>query len=302
MERSVAPVLPLRLEALGARLHSIGERFGGAVPALATAAAFALLFWSPMRTLVRDWWNDPEASHGLLLAPLALYLVWKSGIRAHARPQHALGLVILACAILLRWVSGLAAELFTMRFSMLLALTALIVFAWGIRQVLRWWLPVGLVALSVPLPAVVIGSLAFPLQLRASRLGAALLEMRHVPVRLSGNVIQLPGQTLFVTEACSGLHSLTALLALGLLIGGIWLRTPLTRVLLLLLALPVGVLLNGIRVFLTGFFVYFVDPRLGQGVLHLTEGWVVFVFAFLILGGIAWVLAKLEQLRGQVAR
>jgi EpsI family protein len=33
--------------------------------------------------------------------------------------------------------------------------------------------------------------------------------MRHVPVRLAGNVIQLPGRTLFVTEACSGLRSLT---------------------------------------------------------------------------------------------
>ncbi len=302
MDRTATLVAPVSTRALGAALSKTVDRFGGVAPAAVTAAAFAVLFWSPMRTLVRDWWSDPEASHGLLLAPLALYLAWKSGIRPQAKPQHAFGVALLVFAVLLRYVSGLAAELFTMRFSMLAALAGLIVFAWGFRQVLRWWLPVGLVALSVPLPAVVIGSLAFPLQLRASRLGAALLEMRHVPVRLSGNVIQLPGQTLFVTEACSGLHSLTALLALGLLIGGIWLRTPLTRVLLLLLALPVGVLLNGIRVFLTGFFVYFVDPRLGQGVLHLTEGWVVFVFAFLILGGIAWVLAKLEQLRGQVAR
>jgi exosortase/archaeosortase family protein len=33
-----------------------------------------------------------------------------------------------------------------------------------------------------------------------------------------------------------------------------------TRVLLIALALPVAVLLNGVRVFLTGFLVYFVDP------------------------------------------
>ena len=43
-------------------------------------------------------------------------------------------------------------------------------------------------------------------------MGAALLEMRNVPVLLTGNVIRLPGQELFVTEACSGLRSLTALI------------------------------------------------------------------------------------------
>lgn len=278
-------------------LSSLADRFGGLLPAVATAAAFAVLFWTPARTLVRDWWSDPEAAHGLLLGPLALYLAWKRGIAPNARTQQGWGIAILAAAVLLRYVSGLAAELFTMRASMLLAAVGLIVFAYGFRQVLRWWLPAGLLALSVPLPAVVIGSLALPLQFKASQLGAALLEWRRVPVALTGNVIQLPGRTLFVTEACSGLHSLTALLALGLLIGGLWLRFPLTRALLLLLAIPVGVLLNGIRVFLTGFFVYFVDPRLGEGILHLTEGWVVFVVAFAILGAIAWVLTWAESLK-----
>lgn len=248
-----------------------------------------------MTLLVRDWWNDPEAGHGLLLAPIAFWLAWRRRIRPGARPSVAWGLVLLVCAVLLRYVSGLAAELFTMRGSMLLALAGLVTYRWGFRQVLHWWLPFGLLALSVPIPAILTNALAFPLQLKASSMGAALLEFRHVPVRLSGNVILLPGRQLFVTEACSGLRSLTALLALGLLVGGLWLRTSVSRILLILVTIPVAIVINAFRVFLTGFLVYFVSPEMGEGFMHLSEGWLMFVIAFGILGLMAWGMSAIER-------
>jgi exosortase/archaeosortase family protein len=57
----------------------------------------------------------------------------------------------------------------------------------------------------------------------------------------------------------------------------------------------VAILVNAIRVFLTGFLVYFVDPKMGEGFLHLTEGWLLFVVAFGILGSLAWAASKVEQ-------
>jgi exosortase len=264
-------------------------------PFLFAALAFAILFWSPFTTLLRDWWTDPDAGHGLLLGPVAVYLAWKSGFVSEKRPQTVLGLILLVVAVLIRYVSGLAAELFTMRGSMVLAVVALLMFTHGYRQVVRWWLPLSLVVLSIPLPSVVLGSLALPLQFKASQMGAWLLHGRNVPVQLAGNVLHLPGRQLFVTEACSGLRSLTSLLALGVLIAGMWLRIPLLRLLLVALAIPIAVLLNGVRVFLTGFLVYFVDPRLGDGLMHLTEGWGMFVIAFAILGSITFLLVKLEE-------
>jgi exosortase/archaeosortase family protein len=53
--------------------------------------------------------------------------------------------------------------------------------------------------------------------------------------------------------------------------------------------------LNAVRIFLTGFFVYFVDPRLAEGIMHVTEGWAIFVVAFIILAGFAWVLSISER-------
>lgn len=262
--------------------------------ALVTVAAFVALFAPSFATLAHDWWSDPEAGHGLLLFPLALIFVWRRGRAADAAPQPIAGLVVLAGAVLLRYLAGLAAELFTMRVSMLAAACGLVVWAAGFRQLRHWWLPLALLALSIPLPAVVLGSIALPLQFQASRLGAALLELRHVPVLLAGNIIHLPGRSLFVTEACSGLRSLTALLSLGVLTGGLWLGTVWTRAVLVLVAIPVAIALNGVRVFLTGFLAYYVSPAAADGFLHYTEGWAIFVIAFGILGGVTWGLAQLE--------
>ena len=264
------------------------------LPATLTAVGFALLFAQPFALLVRDWWTLPEAGHGLLLAPVAIWLAWKAGIRRDAVGNPWLGVALLVLAIVFRYMAGLAAELFTMRGSMVMALGGLTIYHYGFRQLLHWWLPFLLGSLAIPLPELITQALALPLQFKASQMGAALLEMRDIPVRLSGNVIRIPGNELFVTEACSGLRSLTALLALAVLLGGLVLRSPITRVFLVLLAIPIAVVINGVRVFLTGFLVYFVDPALGKGFMHITEGWLLFLVSLVCMGAVAWVGVWIE--------
>jgi exosortase len=267
----------------------------GLLPPILTGLAFVVLFLDPATLLVRDWWTNPEAGHGLLLAPVAGWLAWKKGWVGEARPSAGFGLLILVGAVLLRTVSELAAELFTMRFSMVAAAVGLVVYYRGVRQALAWWLPFVLLALAIPLPELVTSTIALPLQFRASRMGAALLEWRQVPVRLTGNVIEIPGHRLFVTEACSGLRSLTALLSIGFLMGGLWLSRSWSRALLIALAIPIAVVINGVRVFLTGFLVYFVDPKMGEGFMHMTEGWLLFLVSLVLIGVAAAVLAFLEK-------
>jgi exosortase len=266
------------------------------LPTLATAVLFVALFALPLTTLVRDWWSLPEAGHGLLLAPVSIWLAWRSGIRKDAAPNHVVGLAIIIVAVLIRCAAGLAAELFTMRASIVMALVGLTVFHFGVRQVLHWFLPFTLASLSIPLPELVTQSLALPLQFRASRMGAALLEMRSVPVRLSGNVIRIPGHELFVTEACSGLRSLTALLSVAVLMSAMTLRTWVSRIALVLIAIPIAIVINGVRVFLTGFLVFFVSPALGEGFMHITEGWLLFLVSLGSLAIVAWIGSLGERL------
>lgn len=278
----------------------LGERFRAVPPAeLAvhgvSAVLFAWLFARPLQLLGSDWWSDPNAGHGLLLAPLSLWLAWSSGLRADRAPNRAVGLGLMAAAVFFRYAADLAAELFIMRGSVVMFLGGLVVWLAGVRQLLHWWLPFTLVSLSIPIPEVVLNTVALPLQLLASRIGAALLEWREIPVLLTGNVIRIPGQELFVAEACSGLRSLTALLSLGVLLGAMFLQHWSLRALLVLTAIPIAVLINGLRVFLTGFLVLFVSPEMGKGFMHTSEGLLMFGFAFVITAGVAWLFGRLEE-------
>lgn len=266
-----------------------------AIAAAVTALLFGILFARPAQLLAMAWWDDPNSGHGLLLAPLALWLAWKAGVSPKARAQPMLGLAMLVAAVASRYAADLAAELFVMRGSMLLAAAGLVVFAAGWRQLLHWWLPFTLLVLSIPVPEVILNSIALPLQFLASEIGASLLKMRDIPIKLSGNVILMPGQQLFVAEACSGLRSLTALISLGVLLGALFLRAWPLRVLLIALTIPVAILINGVRIFITGFLVFFVSPEFGQGFMHTTEGMLMFGAAFLITGLITWLMSKGED-------
>lgn len=293
--RAALPLTAGGLMAQGDTGRILRDLTANPLPALLAALFFVALFNRPIRLLGWDWWNNPEAGHGLLLAPLALWLVWRGGIRAGAAPNVRLGLLIMAGAVLVRYASGLAAELYTMKMSMVMALAGLTVFAYGFRQLLAWWLPFTILWLSVPLPELVTSALALPLQFKASQMGASLLAWREIPVLLNGNVILLPGgHQLFVAEACSGLRSLTALLSLGVLLGGMTLSSAPGRLFLVAAAIPIAILINGIRVFLTGFLVFFVSPELGAGFMHTTEGWLMFLIAFVMLGAVAWLVSRME--------
>jgi exosortase len=192
-----------------------------------------------------------------------------------------------------------------MRLSMFAAAAGVILWFWGWRALTRLWLPFVLLVLSVPLPELVISKLTAPLQLVASRIGASLIEWRGIPVMLNGNIIRIPGQELFVAEACSGLRSLTALINLGVLLGAMLLTRTWSRVALLVLAVPMAILVNGFRIFLTAFLVFFVSPEAGQGFMHTTEGWLMFVIAFTVLGLLAsallWIEGRAAKGKGGIA-
>lgn len=266
------------------------------LPIGAALVLFVALYAKPAYLLVRDWTNfeNPDAGTGLLLAPLAFWFAFQTGLKEVRKPAMALGVAVLLASIGLRYISDLAAELFTMRLSMLMAAAGLMLWFFGIRQLLAWWLPFVLLGLAIPLPELVIAKLTAPLQLVASKIGASLIAWRNIPVLLNGNVIRIPGHDLFVAEACSGLRSLTALVNLGVLLGAMLLVKPWSRVTLLVLAVPMAILINGFRIFLTAFLVFFVSPEAGSGFMHTTEGWLMFVIAFASLGAVASLLLFIE--------
>ncbi len=244
--------------------------------------------------LLGDWARDPEYGHGLLLLPVAIYLAWRSRLSGDWAPARVAGAVILVAAVALFWLGTIAAEFFTRRSAVLLALFGIVLYYRGWPQARAWWLPFGLLLVTVPIPEVVLNTITLPLQLFASKVAVGLLQFRHVPAELAGNIIRLPGTELFVAEACSGLRSLSALVGMSLLMGGTLLKTVSGRVGLLLLAVPAALAANALRVFLTGYLVYYVGPQAAEGMVHQSAGIAVFLLALGFVAAGMGILRRLE--------
>lgn len=72
-----------------------------------------------------------------------------------------------------------------------------------------------LLVFGLPFPMGIDDILVHELQATSSSWASLLLDFFQLNHLLSGNVIEVPGQKFFVEEACSGVHSLFALLALS---------------------------------------------------------------------------------------
>jgi exosortase len=107
-----------------------------------------------------------------------------------------------------------------------------------------------------------------------------------------GNVIVLSETTLEVAEACSGIRSLQALMALGTVYGYFTQSAAWKRWALLVLSVPIAIVANALRVSGTGFLAHFWGIELAQGFYHTFAGWLVFLVAFALLLGCGSALAR----------
>lgn len=253
-----------------------------------------LLYASVVPAMAHTWWNDPAYSHGLLIPPLAAYLAWSRRERVFEIPvapdSRGLSLILLACLLFL--VGKLGAEFFLSRISLIVLLAGLIWTFWGVWRLRILAFPLLLLATMVPIPVIVYNLLAAPLQLFASNVSTEILQLVGMPVYREGNVIHLPETSLGVAEACSGLRSLSSLTVLALLVGFLQCRRLVTRALLFVLAIPIAIGVNVLRVTGTALLADY-DQELALGFYHSFSGWLVFLAAFAIVLGAAKLLGVL---------
>jgi exosortase len=261
----------------------------------------AYLYYPILVLLIRDWWNDPDASHGFLVIPFSLFVAWHSRRRwmtLDLAPSW-LGLPIAAGALGLFVVGVLGVEFFLSRSSLIFLLAGLIIYflGWAHFRVLIF--PWAFLFLMIPIPVIIFNHIAFPLQLLASKFATASLELMGVPVLREGNVIQLASTTLEVAEACSGIRSLLSLVTLAI-IYGYFLETRVRRqAVFAVAAVPIAVVANGLRVVGTGLVANFWDPQKAEGFFHTFSGWVIFVLAMVMLFSLDYAMRRVDKWRGR---
>ncbi len=249
-------------------------------------ALVSALVYAPVAAgLVGDWLHDPNYSHGFLIPPVAAFLVWQRRGDLAAVPVRpsAWGLAGIAFAMALLVLGAAGAEVFTERMSLLVLLASGTVFLLGWSWLRRLAFPIAFLALAVPLPYVIYYDVTAPLQSLAAHGAVVGLKTVGIPVMREGNVLHLPGVSLEVAEACSGIRSLYAFLALGALFA-YWLPVPAWgKVAIFLVTIPLSVAGNALRVWGSGVAAYVGGVQYAEGTPHELFGLVVFAAALGIL-------------------
>lgn len=265
---------------------------------LVSLALVALIYADGMRVVSRLF-AEPEYSHGFLIPLISLYVLWnrRDAIWAERESGSWFGLAIAAFAGLV-FIAGEFAHMQRLPWvSLPFMLIAIGVAALGVRAMRRALLPCLLLLAATPLPGSLHVLVSTDLQLISSQLGAAILRFLDIPVYLEGNIIDLGVYKMQVAEACSGLRYLLPLLSFALICAWLMRGPWWARAIVVLSAVPLTVVLNSVRIAMTGVFLHYGSVDAAEGFMHFFEGWIIFLISLVILFVEMWVLGRLAGLR-----
>jgi exosortase len=181
----------------------------------------------------------------------------------------------------------------------LLALVALVVGAFalcfGTDALRSAAFPMGFLLFMVPFPPSLLHSTIVFLQRGSAEMTYVLFNLIGVPVYREGFYFALPGLAIEVAEECSGIRSFLSLLVTSVLAGHLMLRTARTRIALAVAILPIAIVKNAVRIVVLSLLAIHVDPGfITGGALHRLGGIPLFVVTLLVIGGLIWLLQRLE--------
>ncbi len=252
------------------------------------------LYKGVLLALGGDWYIDPDYSHGFLVPFLSAFFIWERWETLQRIPvkPSVWGIFALALGLMALIVGVVGAELYVQRTSFILVIAGLVLLLLGWEFLWTLSLPIGFLIFMIPLPAIVVNTIAFPLQLFAAQTASYCLFSLGIPVLREGNLIVLASTTLEVAEACSGLRSLLSLLALGTVYGYFSQNVLWKRWALVFLSVPIAIIANAARVSGTGILAHYFGPESAEGFYHTFEGWLVFIVAFVLLFACGLILGK----------
>jgi exosortase len=243
------------------------------------------LYSSILYHLAGQWTHDQNYSHAFFVPVFSLFVLWQNRAQlASLRPSPSLwGFLLMVFAVGLLVLGSLGAELFLSRLSLLFLIAGLVVFFLGWSYLHEVLFPLLFLILMIPIPAIILNQITFPLQLLTSKVAAEVLPLFGVPVFREGNVITLSVMKLEVAEACSGIRSLLSLITLAIIYGYLLETRLWIRIVLALASIPIAVAANSLRIIGTGLLVEYWDPSKAEGFFHGFEGWILFVISLVML-------------------
>jgi exosortase len=257
--------------------------------------------WRPLLGTFALALRRDEYTHILLIIPISVALIYSEwpSMKAENKPNYPIGLALLIAAVSF----GLGGKFATPSDTQL---------TWGMLALVTWWLGAFVVAFGgwtfrallfplcflfwlVPIPELTLNRIVALWQ-HGSALSASLLfSALGVPVTQNGVILSIPGLSLEVAQECSSLRSSLMLIVTSMVLAHLFLRSFWRKATLVLVAIPLSIAKNGVRIFTIAMLGTHVDPGFLHGNLHRHGGIVFFLLALFVWLLLLWLLNRSEN-------
>ena len=245
------------------------------------AAMYLPIYWWASQGI----WQSEEQGHGAIILAVLLWLFWDMRhalAQLPVRPSASLGWPVFAFGLIL-YLTGRMFGISILEFgSQPLVVAGALLLMRGKSALRLAWFPILYFVFMIPLPSVVVDAITGSLKQWISVIVEQLLYVAGYPIARTGVILSIGPYQLQVADACSGLHSMFSLAALGTLFMYIMGRKPkLHMAIMLLLILPIAFAANIVRVMALVLITFYLGDEAGQGFLHGAAGMVLMLIALM---------------------
>ena len=263
------------------------------------AAMYGPLYWSASTGI----WQSEDHAHGALVLGVVVWLFWRIHrplMDLPARPAPAAGWSLFVFGLLL-YLLGRIGKISVLEFgSQPVVVAGVLLLIKGPAAVRLAWFPLFYFVFMVPLPGTFVDAITGPLKQWISAIVVELLYAVGYPIARTGVMLTVGRYEMLVADACSGLHSMYSLTALGTLFMYIMARASRLHNALMLISIPpIAFLANIVRVIVLVLITYHYGDEAGQGFLHGAAGMVLMLVA---LAGFFALDALLATVLGRATR
>lgn len=248
---------------------------------------------------MEDW------GHAFVIPGISAYLLWRE--RAKIAAERARVFWPAAVVFVLGVVSYAYCVIYVRNHmlqgaSLVLTLGGLVLWLTGPRVLRHAFLPIAYLLLAITISEAIMLRVTFKLQTLATEGAWLMLNLIGQPfgwfsADAKGNTIEIlatkSGEIfpMNVAEACSGMRMVVAFYALAGAVALVGTRSWWQRIALVLLAGPVAVFMNMVRVTVLGLLMM-VDKDLASGDAHMLIGTLLLFPSLLLFMGVVWALNK----------
>ena len=255
------------------------------------ALLLVLAYHEFLAWMLEQWQRDPHYSHGCLIPLISAYLIYRRWPRLAGLPQtgHGWGLWLIIGGSLLNLGALLYGAHFPSGFALITVMYGLVIWLWGWPRARALIFPLAFLFFMVPMARLLVDKFALPMQLFSAHGAAGLAGAFGMPNQVDGVSILTRDYAFEVAIPCSGLQSVIAMSALGALVAFLLAGPAWKRWVLFAASLPLAVVANILRIFVTLVLGNSMGPAVAEGFFHSASGALVFVLAFtglLLLGGV----------------